>query len=748
MYSGGISFEGDEVACRRVLPQAIQLANLTRALKDSAGLDRLTKEYDLAAGGKVLVTDSDYTRHMYVYMPHSSSSSSQPPSKRRTLTQTEKNTLFLGISLVYTVKEYYEGDDDWDQQYLHRPLIYAKAAPDGPLLPYYYEPDDRIPDEEKGDDEPDSRFNVEAYESMSYPPGPQNEFVPGAGYVKKAIPDEAKFLNSDSYVGEESDYQWTWFGDDNNGADILKFLGTDNRWSACEWDPHSSTAFFDETNNVWVEKPSTGDVVYANGIHPGTGRMILGGGRIIVWKKYDTELNKWKIIDGYESEAVKTAYYVLASIDPAGPYGYYYEIVDGWPVWNPLNGSGENKYEYIQIHVAEFDSDGAVEWEYVGAVKTEYSADLEYRTDQRAVFSSDGLEFRQIITMHTLSEDHWDWGDSCLTSATVSVEVDLDDGKISFHLSSSDSVRYQLENTTTGVDQGYFDSNPPREEGVLMFLYRINSLGQYSETNWDSPVFGMKNGIDFPATRILVSSLDGVDGELYNKAPIEMDYSIPTEALTFSGGYTGLKCEPSNGFWVCPANTIPYMGGALWVRITGEKIYAKHQSLVSYLGWGQNGELPPVGIPNVSFFENLIDYRRFPIGSSGQIVFTDTYTKNNDYGDFYYTEPEGNPVSVDYKKGEGFVYARLKVEYSTINDETEYNEQTNTMNYTRIETTGTATRWKIYTRASTDDPWTFNGGYALKRPNWISSTDGSLGYGYYTSTWQADVAEDWQQPMN
>ena len=69
MYNGGITFEGDEALARAALPEALQLANMVRGLKTSAGLDRIEKVYDIDGGGTIRVVDNDYVRHLYINVP-------------------------------------------------------------------------------------------------------------------------------------------------------------------------------------------------------------------------------------------------------------------------------------------------------------------------------------------------------------------------------------------------------------------------------------------------------------------------------------------------------------------------------------------------------------------------------------------------------------------------------------------------------------------------------------------------------
>lgn len=65
MYNGGVSYKGDKQLAEQAMPEALKLANMVSALKESAGLERLEKVYDID-GGTVRVVDFEHVRHLYI----------------------------------------------------------------------------------------------------------------------------------------------------------------------------------------------------------------------------------------------------------------------------------------------------------------------------------------------------------------------------------------------------------------------------------------------------------------------------------------------------------------------------------------------------------------------------------------------------------------------------------------------------------------------------------------------------------
>jgi len=60
MFTGNVFYKGDIDAGKAVLPDALQLGHLVSAMKSAAGLDSLTKTFDLPNGGTVEVVDNQH----------------------------------------------------------------------------------------------------------------------------------------------------------------------------------------------------------------------------------------------------------------------------------------------------------------------------------------------------------------------------------------------------------------------------------------------------------------------------------------------------------------------------------------------------------------------------------------------------------------------------------------------------------------------------------------------------------------
>lgn len=66
MISGGVSFDGDPAKARAALVEALHCAHIVRATKSRLGLRALSKQFDLAGGGVVWITDNEFVHHIYI----------------------------------------------------------------------------------------------------------------------------------------------------------------------------------------------------------------------------------------------------------------------------------------------------------------------------------------------------------------------------------------------------------------------------------------------------------------------------------------------------------------------------------------------------------------------------------------------------------------------------------------------------------------------------------------------------------